>query len=939
MDSASSIPRPAASRASEPGHAAGAGLVAPAAEILDAAALAGRLEAAAAAAPDRAALRAACLAILREARAAATARITAALREHPSAGSEAAASFAWTTDRLVLAVLDLARAHLHPLPNPTKSERMAVIAVGGYGRAEMAPFSDVDLLFLTPWKQTAWGESMIESVLYMLWDLKLKVGHSVRTVEDCLRLAREDVTIRTALLEMRFLTGDPEIAGELESRIWRELFARTGPEFVEAKLAERDERHRRHGGSRYLLEPNIKEGKGGLRDLQTLYWIAKYLYHAETPAGLVARGVFTRGEVEVFGAAESFLWAVRCHLHLIAGRAVEQLTFDMQVEIAARLGFVDAEGRRGVERFMQRYFTHAKAVGELTRIFCAMLEARHVKGRPTLGPRLARAFGFGRSQMPAGFRARDGRLDFADPGAVDRDPIRILRLFQEGLRTGLLIHPDAFRLVTQRLESVAGLRGNAEAAAIFLDLLLGNSNPERALRRMNETGVLGAFLPEFGEIVCLMQFNMYHHYTVDEHTIHCIGILARIERGEFRSELPVSSEIIRQGVDRTALTLALLLHDIGKGRPGDHSEIGAGIAEEVCARLGIDQGTAATVVWLVRHHLLMSDTAQKRDISDPRTVRAFARTVQSPERLKLLTVLTVCDIMGVGPGVWNNWKAQLIRQLYRAAWAELTGDPNVMSRAERERVAKAAFAAEYGRTAPPDAVAGELDRHYTPYWLGFDTATQVAFARMDEGVLPGEIASHILPDPSRDATKAMFYMEDHPGIFSRMAGALSLAGANVVDARTFTTSDGYATMAFWVQDPEGKPYEDSRLDRLRRSVERTLRGELVAREEFKLKDRVKRRVKDFTVPTRITFDNEGSDIYTIIEVSARDRPGLLYDLTRTLAANGVSIASAVIATYGEQAVDVFYAKDVFGLKLLSEAKRRTIEARLRAAIDGAAPPT
>ncbi|HEU0223094.1 MAG TPA: ACT domain-containing protein, partial [Paracoccaceae bacterium] len=341
--------------------------------------------------------------------------------------------------------------------------------------------------------------------------------------------------------------------------------------------------------------------------------------------------------------------------------------------------------------------------------------------------------------------------------------------------------------------------------------------------------------------------------------------------------------------------------------------------------------------WLVRHHLLMSDCAQKRDISDPKAVRDFAATVQSLERLKLLCVLTVCDIMGIGPGIWNNWKAQLLRQLFRAARAELTGDADAMSREARERLAKSAFAAEYAKRATPEAVQEELARHYTTYWLGFDTTTHLLFAEMDQSVLPGEIVAHFVPDPARDATKAMFYMEDHPGIFSRMAGALALAGANVVDARTYTTSDGYATSAFWVQDQEGKPYEHAHLNRLRRSVERTLRGEVVARDEFRIRDRLKRREKEFTVPTRVLFDNEGSDIYTIIEVSARDRPGLLYDLTRTLAANGISISSAVIATYGERAVDVFYVKDLFGLKIISEAKRRTIEARLRSAVDTVGP--
>ncbi|GIX13773.1 MAG: bifunctional uridylyltransferase/uridylyl-removing enzyme [Paracoccaceae bacterium] len=935
MDSPS-LTRPRDASTAPPDDAAGP-LILPAREIVDPDALRARLDEALGAlareGADAAARRAAAVEILRAARGAGRAAIDAAFEARPRAGRAAAASHSHLTDAIVTAAIHVARRWLHPLPNPTASERMAVLATGGYGRGEMAPHSDIDLMFLTPWKQTAWGESMIESVLYMLWDLRFKVGHAVRTVEDCLRLGREDITIRTALLERRFLEGERALAEELEARLWADLFSSTGPQFVEAKLAERDERHRRQGGSRYLVEPNVKEGKGGLRDLQTLYWIAKYLYRAGTPQELVARGVFTGEEVAVFSAAEDFLWAVRCHLHRLAGRAAEQLTFDMQVEIARIMGFTDGGGRRAVENFMQLYYTHAKNVGELTRIFCSVLEAQHVKTRTALGPRLRRAFRFGR-RLEEGFVERDGRLDFADPARVADQPILLMRIFRAALQTGLRMHPAAMRTLAACTDLVAGLRSDPEAARLFQWLILDSGDPERALRRMNETGVLGAYLPEFGDIVCLMQFNMYHHYTVDEHTITCIAVLNRIERGELAAELPVATEIMRQGVDRAALYFALLMHDVGKGRPGDHSETGAELARAVGARLGLDPGTVAVASWLVRHHLLMSDTAQKRDIADPRTVKDFARIVQTPERLKLLLVLTACDIMGVGPGVWNNWKAQLLRQLFFATRAELTGDADASTRAAREEAAKAAFAEAYGRTAPPEAVARELARHYAGYWLGFDTDTQLIFARLGEGIGPGEIACDFITDPGRDATKAVFYMEDHPGIFARMAGALSIAGANVVDARTYTTSDGFATMAFWIQDRNGRPYAESRLDRLRRSVERMLKGEISAREEFRVRDRVKRRVADFTVPTRILFDNDGSDIFTIIEISARDRPGLLYDLARTLSSLGISISSAVIATYGEQAVDVFYVKDLFGLKIRSESKRRTIEERLRAAIDG-----
>jgi [protein-PII] uridylyltransferase len=910
------------------------GLAATPDAILDVAATRVDLDAAAAAAASRADIRKAAVEVLRSANAAGRAAIAAAAAAAPREAHRAIHDYAWLVDRIVTLTLELAAQRLHPLASPTASERISALAVGGYGRFEMAPFSDVDLLFVTPYKQTPWGESLIESVLYCLWDLRLKVGHAVRTVDDCLRFARADPTIRTSLLEHRYLWGDRALAVRLDDRLWNDLFTTTGPQFVEMKLAERAARHARQGSSRYLLEPNVKEGKGGLRDLQTLYWLAKYLNRAQSPEDLTEMGVFTPEEYRIFTEAGDFLWTTRVHLHLLTGRASEQLTFDAQVEIADTLGYRSNTAQRGVERFMQDYFTHAKNVGDLTRIFLAGLEARHVKPKPGLSQKLRSVFARGRGPSGPTWRLNNGRLDLADPDAFRNDPVNILRLFQEGLATGIPIHPDALRRVAASLALIDDrVRDDPEANRIFLELLLGHNNPEASLRLMNEVGVLGAFIPEFGRIVAMMQFNMYHHYTVDEHIIRAISNLSQIERGELASDLPVSTDILERGVNRKVLYLALLLHDIGKGSGRDHSTVGAEVAARLAPRFGLDEEDTELVVWLVRNHLLMSDTAQKRDLTDPRTARDFAAAVKSPSRLKLLTVLTTSDIRGVGPGVWNNWKAMLLRSLYADTLEVLTGGTQ-QSRPDRAAVAKEALAAAL-KDWPAAEVEAELARHYPPYWLGFDAPTHVTFAELVRDLPEGETAMRIEQDFSRDATQACFAMADHPGIFARLAGALALAGANVVDARTYTTTDGIATPAFWIQDAEGKPFEKARLTRLRNAVTRTLRGEIVAGDALKDKDRIRKRERDFVVPTRIDFDNTGSDIYTIVEIETRDRPGLLYDLARTLTANNVSIASAIIATYGEQAVDVFYVKDLFGLKLHAESKRRTLETRLRAVIGSA----
>ncbi len=832
--------------------------------------------------------------------------------------------------------LDVAVRWLHPLSNPTRSERIAALAVGGYGRGEMAPFSDIDLLFVTPYKQTAWGESLIESVLYCLWDLKLKVGHAVRTVDDCLRLARGDATIRTSLLEHRFLWGEAPLAERLGERLWSDVFEGTGPEFVELKLAERDARHARQGSSRYLLEPNVKEGKGGLRDLQTLFWIGKYLTRARGPEDLMRQDFFTPDEYTIFAEAAAFLWTTRVHLHLLSGRATEQLTFDMQVEIAAALGYRSTRGQQAVERFMQDYFTHAKAVGDLTRIFLSALEAQHVKPRPGFGQTLRNVLSFGRDRTAAGYRLKHGRLDVADAGAFLADPVNILRLFREGLSTGTLIHPDALRLVAANLSLIdARLRKDPEANRIFLELLLGHDNPERALRLMNEVGVLGAFIPEFGRIVAMMQFNMYHHYTVDEHIIRTISTLSQIEQGDLVEDLPVSS---RDPLARRQPAGALCRAPPARHRQGlrprplrtrrrDRHEACAaprtGCRRDRTGRLAGAQSSAD-----VRHR----PEARPRRAANRARFRPYREepdAAQAPDR--------------------NDGLRHSRRRTERLEQLESDAAPHALRRDARvpyrrqpvPEPARSRDRRQGGprrrcwRAGPTRRSTRECARHYAPYWLGFDTRTHAIFADLVRKLPEGEPAIYIELDFDRDATQACFAMSDHPGIFARLAGALALAGANVVDARTYTSTDGIATAAFWIQDAHGAPYERARLTRLRNSVRRILKGEVVARDALKSRDQIKKREKDFVVPTRVHFDNTASDIYTLIEVETRDRPGLLYDLARTLTANNISISSAIIATYGKQAVDVFYVKDLFGLKLHAEAKRKTLETRLRAVIDQA----
>ena len=588
-------------------------------------------------------------------------------------------------DQLIRILYDFTLRRVVRLANPSAAERLALVATGGYGRRELAPFSDIDLLFLLPYKITPSGEQAVETILYFLWDLGFKVGHATRSVEDCIRQAKADWTIRTNLLEARFVWGDGALYEDLQRRYGAEIQGEDAIGFVEAKLAERDERHRRIGDSRYVLEPNVKDGKGGLRDLQTLYWIAKYLYRADEVASLVPHGVLTEAEVAGFEKARLFLLTLRCHLHTVAGRAEDRLTFDLQPEVGRRMGYTDHAGTRSVERVMKHYFLIAKEVGDLTRIFCAALEAAQRRRPNILG-----GFAWLRRNLE-GFVVEGGRLNVPDPAMFAAEPIRMLRLFRLAQRHKLDIHPAALQLVTRHLKLIKSLLNDPEANRLFLEMLKAREDPETTLRRLNEAGVFGRFIPDFGRVVAQMQYDMYHSYTVDEHTIRAIGMLNRIESGTLKDELPVASAVVHKLLSRRVLYIAVLLHDIAKGRGGDHSVLGAEVAMKLCPRLGLEQDETETVAWLVHNHLLMSNTAFKRDIDDPSTIEAFSAAVQSVERLRLLLVLTAADIRAVGPKTWNAWKAALLRELYYRTEERLSGGLITEGREARVKAAQDAL--------------------------------------------------------------------------------------------------------------------------------------------------------------------------------------------------------------------------------------------------------
>ena len=849
---------------------------------------------------------------------------------HPGRGLEMATAQSFLTDQLLRLACDTVVASLYPLANPTQSERLALAAVGGYGRGQMAPFSDVDIVFITPWKQTPWGEQVIETLLYLLWDLGLKVGNATRSLDDVIRIARSDMTVRTAFLEARFVWGDQPLFDEANARFRKEVVAGTARAFVAEKLAEREARHQRMGDSRYVVEPNLKEGKGGLRDLHALFWIGKYLHQVHSVAELVDKGLLTADELRQFRRAESFLWSVRIMLHHITGRAEERLTFDVQRELAARLAYANRDSMSAVERFMRHYFLMAKSVGDLTGLFLAHLDesTARLAWLPTLTRRPARL---------KGFTLRRGQIGVPNDEFFKADPVHLLEIFALADNQGLAIHPLAMRAAARDAQLIdERVRRDKTANALFLEVLTSPRDPESVLRWMNEAGVFGRFVPDFGRVVAQMQYDMYHHYTVDEHTIRAIGLLARIERGELKSDHSLSSAIIHQLINRRVLHVAVLLHDIAKGRGGDHSLLGADIARRLCPRLGLSKEETETVAWLVEHHLLMSRTAFKRDLSDFKTILDFAEAVASPERLRLLLILTVVDIRAVGPGVWNGWKAQLLRELYDSAEEVLRLGHKQTGRATRIAAKQAGLRDALGW--PEQRFAAYARRFADSYWVAEASDVLTANAALVEGAGDAPLAIACTPDPARGTTLVAIYATDHPGLFYRIAGAISLAGGNIFDARIHTTRDGMAIDNFVVLDPLGRPFvEPAQLARLRRSIEDVLSGRIRLADKLAARPLARRKAELFRVEPRVLIDNKASNRYTVIEVNASDRPALLYALTNGLFQQKLTIHSAHIATYGEKATDTFYVTDLTGARIDNPVRLKAIEKRLLAIAATASP--
>ncbi|HEX3404145.1 MAG TPA: [protein-PII] uridylyltransferase [Acetobacteraceae bacterium] len=868
-----------------------------------------------------------------------------AFEQEQITGLEAARLLGKLTDGLISALYDHATSD-SDLGEP---DHLSVAATGGYGRGVLAPFSDIDLLFLTDTEPTQQTLRVVEYMLYFLWDLGVKVGHATRSIEDCLVEGAKDTTIRTALLDARHIAGDAPLFADFHARFRAACKDAGVAEYIAAKQAERDVRHRRYGDSPFVVEPNVKEGRGGLRDLQTLYWIARYVYDTQTMGELADVGdVLTQAEAKHGRRAWEFLWTVRFHLHYVAGRAEERLTFDLQPVVGARMGYTRHGRQDGVERFMRHYFLTAREIARLTRILEPAI-LREALGPPAIAAETDKGL------LKCGFVLAEGAL-LPMPGRdFDQEPIQMLRILQVARDRNLELHPLAIRSLIQNERRAVELRGDPQAAALFMDLMCGREpdhhhaspHPDGAhwLSIMNETGFLGRYIPDWARIVGQMQFDTYHVFTVDEHTIEAVRILNSMERGELSEIAPVASSLVDHLQSRRALYLAMLLHDIAKGRGGDHSELGADIALKVGPALGLSAEETETVSWLVLHHLILSTIAFKRDIDDPKTILDLADTIQSPERLRLLLVLTVADMRAVSAKVWNGWKATLLRELYARVAEVLAGGLSTTERDVRVQRAKHAAAALLADWSKQE-IEHFTSLGYPGYWLSFDPETHARHARLvrDAEARDAPLTVDTQPLPARAVTEVTVYCADHAGLFSKISGALAVAGASIVDARIHTMTNGMALDTFWIQDAAGGAFDaPHRLARLAVLIEQSLSGRLRLSAEIRRMSKMLlgQRMRAIHVPPRVVIDNHASNTHTVLEVNGRDRPGLLHDVTAAISEQGLQIASAHVTTYGVRAVDVFYVKDVFGLKVENERRLGVLRDALLGALanpDEAAAP-
>ncbi|MDG2001356.1 MAG: [protein-PII] uridylyltransferase [Alphaproteobacteria bacterium] len=836
-------------------------------------------------------------------------------------------------DAVILSTYDVINTHAFPIANPTKADKLSVIAVGGYGRGNLAPGSDIDILILTPYKITPRIEQVVESLLYILWDLKLKVGYAIRSLEDNISKAKSDNTICTALLDARLISGDQDLWINFNSAFKLEILSKFKEKYFYEKIKERDIRHKKMGDSRYLLEPNIKENKGGLRDLNTIRWIISFLYQSNNSKDYLSLGIMTNKEASFYNKAEKYFMTLRSMMHYYSKNNSDRLTFDLQLSIADKMGYKSHSGSTPIERLMKHYYLFAKEVGYLTKSVLENIETNNFKTDKSFLKKLV----FNIKKNKNGVFEFYGNSIHLAKTEKNIEPLDIFRAYDFSAKYDLNLSNDLINIIKSNIRKVDTLRTSKKANAFFLNVLTNINNSEKVLRSMSEIGALGRFIPDFQRVVARVQHDMYHTYTVDEHTINAIGILRKIDNGELKDKFDLATEVIKKIVSKNVLYVALFLHDIAKGRGGDHSVLGGEVAKNLCPRFGLNADETETVVWLVENHLLMSHVAFKRDLQDPNTIIDLKKRIQSAELLRLLYVLTVADITAVGPEIWNSWKDNLLKIVYNETLMEINGGGNVKSRTVLEDKAKNKLRNSLSEWSNQE-FENHIKRFFPYYWTNINFEVHKHHAKLireaDSKGLKIKIDIENLDD--QGVTEISIYTQDHLGLFARTCAGLALAGTSVQDARIVTTKDGMTVNTFLIRSAttfsltEDKNRLSALVDTIRKTISEE-RDPKVLIKEFK-NIQIPSRKDSFIIEPRVLIDNLSSRTHTLIEINSKDKIGLLHTLASELFLMGLHISTARISTYGVRVVDVFYIKNMTGGKITEKDKTDVIKSRLMKAI-------
>ena len=832
-------------------------------------------------------------------------------------------------DSIILTMFDILDGIKFPISNPTTADFLSIVAVGGYGRNNLAPGSDIDLLILTPYKITPRIEKIFETLLYILWDLKIKVGYSVRSLEDSISKAKIDNTICTSLLDARLIAGNQSLWLKFQEAFKKEIIDKEQKKFFVEKLEERRSRHIKMGDSSYLVEPNIKEGKGGIRDLNTLRWLIHFIYQVKDSDGFLSKNLMNKNEASLYDKSEKFLNNLRTMMHYCGSLSSDRLTFDIQITIANKLGYKKHIGSSPVERLMKHYYLYAKDVGYLTASIIERIENDKFKNKKT---KIKSFFTQLNKNKNGIFTFYDKKVhllkNISSISALD-----IFRAYNFSAEKNYDLSAELTNLIKLNLKKVDSFRNNIKANTFFINILMNTTNAETVLRNMNETGVLGRFIPDFGKVVAQVQHDMYHTYTVDEHTINAIGILRKIYNGELSEKFPLAFKVAQNVVSKKVLYVALFLHDIAKGRGGNHSILGGEVANTLCPRFGLSADDTETVGWLVENHLLLSQVAFKRDLDDVNTIIDLKNKIQSAELLRLLYVLTVADISAVGPEIWNNWKANLLKIVYNETLIAINGSGDEKSRQAREKKFKDILFKRLNGWSS-NSFKKYSSRFYPYYWTNVSEDLHFRHAELIEDADKNNLKLKVVATPLKDhgVTEVSIYTQDHSGLFARTCAGLALSGTSVQDARIVTSKDGMSINTFLVSSVSSNAVigSKSRINVLIDNVSKTIseeRDPKLLLKEFK-NIQIPSRLDKINIEPRVLVDNLTSRTHTLIEINSKDKIGLLYNLASELFLMGLQISTARISTYGVRVVDVFYVRDMTGGKILQEGKLKQIRDKL-----------